>query len=110
MSVQKNKNHYIINFRDPMDGKVTSLKARFIQDSRLGLSFISISDFLFNEASPVVNPTEEAMKKRFAETKSLHLSMYSILSIEEVGLESKGLKFKKNKSNLIVLAPEIPLR
>ncbi len=101
MAVNRDESHYIVNFRDPKDGKIASIKARTIQDSRLGLSFVSIADFLFDDASPVVNPTEEAMKKRFASTKSLHLSIYSILSIEEIGRENNGLKFKK--INLISL-------
>lgn len=109
MASKKGESHYIVNFRDPKDGKVTSLKARTIQDSRLGLSFIGISDFFFDDSSAVVNPTEEALKKRFEATKALHLSIYSILSIEEVGLKNKGLKFRKNKSNVIVLAPESTL-
>jgi hypothetical protein len=38
--------------------------------------------------------------------KTLHLSIYSIISIQEVGMEHKGLYFKKDKSNLVVLSPE----
>jgi hypothetical protein len=109
MAEKKDESYYIVNYRDPKDGKVTSLKAKTIQDSRLGLSFISISNIFFDEQSAVVNPTEEAMKKRFALTRALHLSIYSILSIEEVGKANKGLRFKKNKSNVIVLSPELPL-
>jgi hypothetical protein len=109
MAVKKDESHFIINFRDPKDGKIASLKARSIQDSRLGLSFVAISEFVFDESTLVANPTEEAMKKRYAQTKSLHLSIYSIVSIEEVGQKNRGLKFKKNKSNVIVLAQDLPL-
>ncbi len=109
MAVKRDESHYVINFRDPKDGKIAELKARSIQDSRLGLSFVALSDFVFDESFLVANPTEEAMKKRFALTKSLHLSIYSIISIEERGQKNKGLKFKKNKSNVIVLAQDLPL-
>jgi len=109
MAVKKDESHYIINFRDPKEGKVTSLKARSIMDSRLGLSFISCSDFVFDESVLVANPTEEANKKRYASTKALHLSIYNVISIEEVGKENKGLKFKKSKSNVIVLASDNPV-
>jgi hypothetical protein len=109
MAIKPNESYYLVNFREPKDGKITTLKARTIQDSDLGLSFISISNIFFEENSPVVNPTEEAMKKRFELTKALHLSIYSILSIEEVGSKNRGLKFRKNKSNVIVLSPDAPL-
>ena len=104
---KKDKSYYVITFRDPEENKITSLKASTIRDSSLGISFISISDFTFEQSSsPVVNPTEENLRKRYENTKSLHLLVYSILSIEEVGPDHKGLKFEKDKSNLLVIAPE----
>ncbi|MEQ1878141.1 MAG: DUF1820 family protein [Bdellovibrionia bacterium] len=109
MAVKNDESYYIINFRDPKDAKVTSLKARTIADSRLGLSFISVSDFVFTESALVADPTEEANKKRYASTKSLHLSIYSVLSIEEMGKANKGLKFKKSKSNVFLLASQSPV-
>jgi len=97
------KTHYIIKYRDPNDNKTVELKARKVTDSTLGLSFIAISDFIFDSSSLVVNPAEEDLKRRFEHVKTFHTSIYTIMSIEEVGSAHKGLKFKKDKSNLIVL-------
>lgn len=97
------KTYYIINFRDPKENKTITLKAGNVADSTLGLSFISISDFIFDSSSLVVNPTEEDLKRRFEHVKTLHVSIYTILSVEEVGPDHDGLKFKKDKSNLVVL-------
>ena len=96
-------NLFVISYRDPEDGKVVSLNAETIRDSSLGLSFIAISDFVF-EKSLVANPTQEKLKRRFENTKTLHISIYSVVSIEEVGRTHKGLKFKNDKSNLVVLS------
>ena len=97
---------YIITHRDPRDGKVVDLKARTVTDSSLGLSFIAISDFLFDTNSLVLKPAEEDQKKRFEGVKTLHLSIYTIISIEEVGPDHKGLKFKKDRSNLVVISSD----
>lgn len=95
--------YYIISYKDPMDGKAQSLRARNIRDSNLGLGFVAISDFLFEHSSKLlVDPSAEKLKNRFENTKSLHLSLYSIISIEEVGLDNKGLVFEKDKSNLFM--------
>lgn len=103
MSNRSKDTYYIITYRDLKDGQIASLKANKVTDSSLGLSFIAISDFIFETNSLVVNPVEEDQKKRFASVKTIHISIYSILSIEEMGSEHKGLRFKKDKSNLIVL-------
>jgi len=103
MAPQEQETFYIISYRDPTDNEMVRLKARSVTDSTLGLSFIAIADFIFDTNSLVVNPAEEALKKRFAAVKTLHISIYTILSIEEVGAEHSGLKFKQDKSNLIVL-------
>ena len=97
------KTFYIINYRDPKDNKTLELKAKKVTDSTLGLSFIAISDFIFDSSSLVVNPAEEDLKRKLEHVKTLHISIYSILSIEEVGTAHRGLKFKKDKSYLIVL-------
>ena len=97
------KTFYIINYRDPTDNKTLELKAKKVTDSTLGLSFIAISDFIFDSSSLVVNPSEEDLKRKLEHVKTLHISIYSILSIEEIGAAHRGLKFKENKSNLIVL-------
>lgn len=106
MAKKSNKTYYIITYREPEVGKVVSLKANTVSDSSLGLSFIAISDFIFDTASVVVNPAEEDLKKRFEGVKTLHLSIYTIISIEEVGADHKGLSFQKDKSNLVVLSSE----
>ncbi|RME18577.1 MAG: DUF1820 family protein [Bdellovibrio sp.] len=104
----KKESFYRIYYRDPKTGKNTELKAREIGDSPLGLSFVRIADFLFDESSIVLKPAEEQLKKQLEGVKSLHLSIYSIISIEEMGLENKGLKFQKDKSNIVVLAKDEP--
>lgn len=104
----KNKTFYIINYKDPKDNKTVALKAGKVSDSSLGLSFISVSDFIFDSGTLVVNPAEEDLKRRFEHVKTLHLSIYTILSIEEVGPDHNGLKFKKDKSNLVVLNTSQP--
>lgn len=104
----KNETYYIINFRDPKDGKPVSLKAKNVADSKLGLSFISISNFIFNENPNFVNPTEENLKKTYLNVKALHISIYSVISIEEVGADNKGLELKSDRSNLIMLTSGHP--
>ena len=96
----------MVTYRDAKDAKVLTLKAKTVTDSTLGLSFVAISDFVFDTKSVVINPEEEDQKRQFEGVKTLHLSIYAIISIEEVGAEHKGLKFKKDKSNLVVLSPE----
>ncbi len=98
--------YFIITYREPQEGKIVTLKAKTVTDSSLGLSFIAISDFVFSTGGLVVNPAEEELKKRLENVKSMHLSIYTIISIEEVGAEHEGLSFKKDKSNLVVLSPE----
>lgn len=106
--MKKDSSFYVISYRDAKSGKVAEIKAKTIKDSSLGLSFISISDFLFEESGLVVNPTDEQMKKHFEHVKSLNISIYTILSIEEVGAEHSGLRFEKDKSNLVVLQDHDP--
>ena len=106
MATKPKETFFIVTYRDLQEDKVLSLKARQVTDSSLGLSFVAISDFVFQTDSLVLNPAEEDQKKRFEGVKSLHLSIYTIISIEEVGAEHKGLKFKKDKSNLVVLSNE----
>ena len=108
MARKKEETMYLITYRKAKDAKVVTLKAKTVTDSSLGLSFVAISDFLFDTKSVVINPEEEDQKRQFEGMKTLHLSIYSIVSIEEVGEEHKGLKFKKDKSNLVVLTLEQP--
>ena len=106
MAKKKEETFYLISYRDAKDPKVLTLKAKTVSDSSLGMSFVAISDFVFDTKSVVINPEEEDQKRQFKGVKTLHLSIYSILSIEEVGEDHKGLKFKKDKSNLLVLSSE----
>ncbi|RLB57014.1 MAG: hypothetical protein DRI34_08285 [Deltaproteobacteria bacterium] len=100
---KNDEQYYVVTYRDPVEDKIVSLKARRIGDSSLGLAFVCISEFIFETSPLLVNPDEEAMKKKFADIHSLHLSIYSIVSIAEVGGSHQGLKFTKDKSNLVVL-------
>ena len=93
---------FLVHYRDPKDGKLLSLRARHISDSTLGLSFICISDFVFDTCSLVIKPTEEQLKKRLENVKNIHLSIYTIMSIEE--LSEKNLRFKEDKSKLLVIS------
>ncbi len=106
MSQTKSSSFYHVHYRNPKDGNIVSIKARKITDSTLGLSFVAVSDFIFETDGILVNPDEEAKKMEFENVKTLHLSIYSILSVTEEGQSAKSLKFKKDKSNLLVLANE----
>lgn len=108
MAKKSDNTHYLIHYRDPRTGNPQSISAKKIKDSTLGLSFVAISDFVFSENSILVNPDEEAKKLEFENIKTLHLSIYSILSIAEIGEHKKGLSFKNDKSNLLVLTSDHP--
>lgn len=100
--------YFIVTFRDQEKSgseKAMSVKVKTVTDSNLGLSFIRLSDFIFSGHSIVLDPTQEALKARFEKTKSLHLSLYQIISIEEVGSEHQGLTFDQDKNNLLTLPP-----
>jgi hypothetical protein len=102
MSGSAKDTYYLITYREPKDGQIVTLKSRRVTDSSLGLSFIALSDFIFDTDGLVVNPAEEDLKKRFSAVKTLHLSIYTVVSIEEVGTDHSGLAFEKDKSNLVV--------
>ncbi len=97
-----------IIYRDPDDGQICTLKAKRVSDSSLGLSFVYISDFIFDTRSVLVKPSEEQLQKRLENVRGLHLSIYSIMSIEEMGLEHGGLRFDQDKSNLVVMPTPAP--
>jgi hypothetical protein len=96
-----------IHFRDPKNSDIVSLQAQSIQDSPLGLSFVCISDFVFEDHGLVIKPSEEQMKAKLENVKCLHISIYSVISIEELGSSNKKLKFKKDKSNLVMLPRDL---
>ncbi|MCI5071832.1 DUF1820 family protein [bacterium] len=101
--MQNNKTYYAISYKDPKEGTILTLKARKMVDSSLGLGFVAISDFVFENNKLVVTPDEEALMKRLENVKTLHLSIYSILSVSEMGEENKGLKFKHDKANVLLM-------
>ncbi|AAF83865.1 DUF1820 family protein [Xylella fastidiosa] len=69
-------------------GKVYELYARCVISSHLW-GFNEISELVFDVHSGlVVDPTEEQLRHEFANTKTLHLPMQSIVRIEEV--DKKG--------------------
>ncbi len=103
MAQKKDPSFYVVTYRDQRDASVVSLKVRAIEDSSLGLGFVALSGFIFEQDSILVQPEEEAKKKKFENIKTLHLSIYSILSIAEMGLEVPKLAFKNDKSNLLMM-------
>lgn len=100
--------YYLLSFRDPKENKPVTLKVKTIGDSNLGISFIRISDFIFDTKGTIVDPNEENLRLRYLHTKSLHISIYSIISIEEVGADHPGLRFDLDKSKLLILRNELP--
>ena len=94
---------YVVTYRDSKDGSIVTLKVCKIEDSSLGLTFVALSDFVFETSSLLVNPEEEARQKRFQNIKTLHLAIYSVISIAEMGPETPKLAFKNDKSNLVIL-------
>lgn len=95
----KKDSFYVIHYREPKSNEILQLKAKSISDSSLGLSFICASDFIFDTNGLVIKPAEDQLRKRLEDVKALHLSIYSIVSIEEVG--NSKLTFKKDRSKLI---------
>jgi len=95
--------HYVVTYRSAEDGAVTSLRVRRVDDSNLGPAFVCLSGFVFDTGSRIANPAEEALARRFEGTRRLHLSLFSILSIAEVGVEHPGLKLGLDRSNLVIL-------
>lgn len=96
-----------MTYRNPEDSAVSTLKVRTVEDSDLGPGFICLSDFVWDR-SRLANPTEEALKARFADTRRLHLSVFMILSIAEIGTDHPGLELENDRSNLVILPPPKP--
>ena len=94
---------YVVTYRDSKDGSLVTLKVRNIEDSSLGLTFVALSNFIFDSSSVLINPEEESRRKQFEKIKTLHLSIHSVISIAEMGAETPKLAFKNDKSNLVIL-------
>ncbi|MFH1532597.1 MAG: DUF1820 family protein [Pseudomonadota bacterium] len=101
---RKPRTYFVITWRDPTrEGAIRTLKARRIEDSDLGPTFVCLSDFVFDTGGLVIDPEEEDLKSRFADTKRLHISIYSVLSIEERGSRHPGLQLDQERSSVVFL-------
>jgi hypothetical protein len=83
---------------------------RRVEDSELGPGFVCLSQFLFDTDSRIANPAEEELARRFERTQRLHLNLFSIQSIAEVGDPRglvggppSGLKLDQERPNVVVL-------
>ena len=84
---------FVVTYRSPdKKDENISIRVRKVEDSVLGPAFIALSDFIFQRKSALINPQDEYAKKRFQSTKTLHISIYNIISIEEKGEEHPGLQ------------------
>jgi len=101
-------NIYVVTYRNPekTDENIVT-RVRNIQDSNLGPTFITLSDFVFGSTSKLLNPQDEYTKKRFQKTKKLHLSIYHIISIEEIG-EGKALGLAPKDADILIFDPQKP--
>jgi len=93
---------FVVTYRDPSTSDVVELRAREISDSPLGITFIAVSSFIFETGGKLVNPTMESLASRFENVRTLHLPIYNVLSIEEVGQGT--LSLAHDRSNLVVLS------
>jgi hypothetical protein len=92
---------YAVTFRTEA-GEPVTLRVKEVTDSALGPSFLCLSDFVF-DSGRIVDPKQEALQRRFEGTRRLHLNVFHIQSIEEVGLEHPGLTLEHDRSKLILL-------
>jgi hypothetical protein len=101
-----NDGFYSVTYRSPEDGQITTIKARSVGDSDLGPGFVCLSDFVFDTSSRLLNPTEEAVRKRFENVRRLHLNVFAIQSIAEMGTDHPGLQLDPtDRPNVVVLPP-----
>lgn len=99
---------FVVTFKDPRDGSVQTVRCGRVSDSSLGLSFVAVGDFVW-EGGAIVLPAEEALRKRLEHVRTLHLSLYTVLSVEEVAepaAEPPRLVFEHDRSKVVVLRPE----
>ena len=92
---------YAVTFRAD-SGEIVTLRVEEVVDSALGPSFLCLSGFVFDEGR-IVDPKQEALQHRYRDTKRLHLNVFHIQSIEEVGGGHPGLTLEQDRSKLILL-------
>ena len=98
---------FIVTYRNPEKSDETiEVRVRNVEDSVLGTAFISLSNFVFGSPTGLINPRDEYAKNRFSNTKTLHLSIYNVVTIEEVGDENPGLKLARKEGIVLPFKPE----
>ncbi len=103
MNDKARTNYYRVIYKDPAKDAVRTLKARTIRDSSLGPTFVELSEFIFDDSKLIVNPEEEELKEHYANVERLHLAIFNILTIEEIGPNPGGLKLSTERANVVVL-------
>ena len=87
-------------------GKVYELFARSVSSSGL-YGFVEIADLVFEEdRAMVIDPTEERMREEFANVRTLHLPMHSVIRIEEV--EKRGTAVIRDRDSGEKITPFPP--
>jgi hypothetical protein len=94
---------YAVTWRDAVENKVRRIEVREVSDSTLGLGFVCLSGFYLEETGPLVDPEREALARRLKDVERLHLNVYTIVCIEEIGDGHRGLSFEHDRSRLLLL-------
>ncbi|MEQ9367140.1 MAG: DUF1820 family protein [Leptospirales bacterium] len=82
-----NKSLYRVIFVN--QGKSYQIYARSVLQGKL-LGFVEIEDLVFGENSKIlVDPTEEALRAEFEDTKRIFIPMQSVVRIEELEKDSR---------------------
>ena len=99
--------HFVVTYRNPeKSSEIIEVRVHSVDDSVLGPAFIALSGFLFHSATGLINPRDEYAKKRFQKTKTLHISIYNIITIEEVGDDHPGLHLAPKEGQLLSFDPD----
>jgi hypothetical protein len=83
---------------------IYEIYARYVTESDL-FGFVVVEDFVFGEnASLVVDPSEERLKIEFADVKRTFIPMQSIFRIDEVNKEGVAkVREKTGESNKVTV-------
>ena len=101
--------HFVVTYRNPEKATENiEVRVRSVDDSILGPAFIALSGFIVHSSTGIINPRDEYAKKRFQKTKTLHISIYNIVTIEEVGEEHPGLQLAPKEGQLLNFDPDRP--